>query len=72
VTDHVVAADNARGAGASSSDRSRPDALNRSRVEDLVADYLRGRANLSILTERAMGEAVHKFVHKDEKDYIKE
>lgn len=60
------------GAGVGGAGRSRPDALNSSRVEDLVGEYLEGRPSLHILTAKAMGQAVQQFVHKDEKDYIKE
>ncbi|XP_074840372.1 double-strand break repair protein MRE11 isoform X2 [Carettochelys insculpta] len=45
------------------------------RVEDLVKQYFQTaekKVELSLLTERAMGEAVQEFVDKEEKDAIEE
>ncbi|XP_066197429.1 double-strand break repair protein MRE11 isoform X2 [Sylvia atricapilla] len=45
------------------------------RVEDLVKQYFQTaekKVQLSLLTERAMGEAVQEFVDKEEKDAIEE
>uniref|UniRef100_A0A8B9SHT8 Double-strand break repair protein n=1 Tax=Anas platyrhynchos TaxID=8839 RepID=A0A8B9SHT8_ANAPL len=45
------------------------------RVEDLVKQYFqtgRKKVQLSLLTERGMGEAVQEFVDKEEKDAIEE
>ncbi|XP_056184128.1 double-strand break repair protein MRE11 [Falco biarmicus] len=45
------------------------------RVEDLVKQYFQTaekKGQLSLLTERGMGEAVQEFVDKDEKDAIEE
>lgn len=45
--------------------------LGSERVEDLVADFL-NTTKLEILSEKLLGEAVHNFVQKEERDSIKE
>ncbi|XP_032232434.2 double-strand break repair protein MRE11 isoform X1 [Nematostella vectensis] len=51
----------------------RPEALDNTRMEDLVKDYLRSKDNaldLQILSENRMAQALREFVDKDEKDAI--
>ncbi|NWU83048.1 MRE11 protein, partial [Onychorhynchus coronatus] len=53
----------------------RPDEGTTLRVEDLVKQYFQTaekKVQLSLLTERGMGEAVQEFVDKEEKDAIEE
>ncbi|XP_006821584.2 double-strand break repair protein MRE11-like [Saccoglossus kowalevskii] len=53
----------------------RPEALDTSRIEDLVKDYFKNAdkdCQLSILSERGLSRAVQEFVDKDEKDAISE
>ncbi|XP_053925467.1 double-strand break repair protein MRE11 isoform X1 [Cuculus canorus] len=54
---------------------SRPSEGTTLRVEDLVKQYFQTaekKVQLSLLTERGMGEAVQEFVDKEEKDAIEE
>ncbi|KAG8453018.1 hypothetical protein GDO86_004723 [Hymenochirus boettgeri] len=54
---------------------SKPSEGTTLRVEDLVKDYFKTaekNVQLSLLTERGMGEAVQEFVDKEEKDAIEE
>lgn len=48
-----------------------PAAVDETRVEDLVYEYLRGQT-LEILPENELGDAIKEFVEKDDKDAIKE
>ncbi|PSC71365.1 Double-strand break repair MRE11 [Micractinium conductrix] len=60
----------AGGAGAAAGTLIRPEALDESRIEDLIGQHL--QHNLEILQEQTLTDALHEFVEKDNKDSLKE